>query len=204
MRGDFYTVSFALVLGFVCSLLLTAVSEFTAPFREANASADRIANILSVLNVPFEPGKDSAGLIELFNEKVAEYEAGGAVFYAYRPDGGSAAAHAVPFSGPGLWGPIKGFLALEPDMKTIRGISIYEQEETPGLGGEISSRQFQAGFRGKSIVGPEGGSGIVIGPGRGELPNGVDAVTGATMTCDMLQQMLNEVINRIEEVRSEQ
>ena len=63
---------------------------------------------------------------------------------------------AVPFSGSGVWGPIEGVLALEPDMQTIRGVRFYKQEETPGLGGEIASDWFQAQFKGKTLVSAAG------------------------------------------------
>ena len=44
---------------------------------------------------------------------------------------------AFEISGSGLWGPIRGIVAVLPDMKTIKGITIIYQEETPGLGGRI-------------------------------------------------------------------
>ena len=53
----------------------------------------------------------------------AEIEAGNRVIKAI----------AVIFKGAGLWGPIEGVIAFEPDLKTIRGIRFYSQEETPGL-----------------------------------------------------------------------
>ena len=60
---------------------------------------------------------------------------------------------AVGVKGPGLWGGIEGILALEPDMKTIKGLTFYKQEETPGLGGEIAGSDFRDQFIGKRIYG---------------------------------------------------
>jgi Na+-transporting NADH:ubiquinone oxidoreductase subunit C len=105
---------------------------------------------------------------------------------------------AVPFAGDGLWGPIRGFLALEADRRTIRGIAFHEQEETPGLGGEIAGEAFRAQFRGKRIVAADGTPGIVIRRGKGaQAVNEVDGITGATMTCEKVQAMLNRLIARI-------
>ncbi len=112
-------------------------------------------------------------------------------------------AMAVPFAGQGLWGPIRGFLALDPDMKTVRGITFYEQEETPGLGGEIASSWFREQFKGKSIASSEGKPGIHIRRGGGASgANEVDAITGATMTCNKLEAIINAVIGQIIEGRA--
>ena len=102
------------------------------------------------------------------------------------------------FEGPGLWGPIKGFLALESDMKTIRGLTFYEQEETPGLGGEIVADWFREQFAGKTIVDAQGKAGIEIG-GSKSGPNHVDGITGATMTCDKVEAMLNKLVKTLVE-----
>ncbi len=118
--------------------------------------------------------------------------------YVYEVDG-KVEATAMRFAGPGLWGPVKGFLALEEDMKTIRGMTIYEQEETPGLGGEIVEPWFRDQFVGKSIVDAAGVPGIIISTSGEPAANKVDGISGATMTCDKVQAMLNEAIKRIVE-----
>jgi Na+-transporting NADH:ubiquinone oxidoreductase subunit C len=105
---------------------------------------------------------------------------------------------AVPFAGQGLWGPIKGFLALKPDLKTIHGVTFHEQEETPGLGGEIGADWFRDQFKGKSIEDAQGKRGIRIRRGGGATgPNEVDAITGATMTSERVEEMLNAAVARI-------
>ena len=50
----------------------------------------------------------------------------------------------LPIEGMGMWGTMYGFLALDRDGNTVRGLTFYEQKETPGLGGEISNPQWQA------------------------------------------------------------
>ena len=82
-------------------------------------------------------------------------------------------------------------------MKTIRGITFYEQEETPGLGGEITAAWFREQFVGKSIIGADGKPGIIIRRGGEPAPNKVDAISGATLTCDKVQAMLCEAIESI-------
>ncbi len=84
-------------------------------------------------------------------------------------------------------------------MRTIRGVTFYEQEETPGLGGEIVTAGFRDQFIGRSIVDEAGNPGIIISSGGEPAANKVDAISGATMTCDKVQAMLNEAISSIVE-----
>ena len=200
MKGNFYTLVYAAVLGMVCALLLTAAATFTDPYKTANKEAEEILNILSALKVPLAEGVSSQQMVEIFNENVRDERGDGTIYIYSSPEAGDKVeAIALRFAGPGLWGPIKGFLALEPDRKTIRGISFYEQEETPGLGGEIVSSSFREQFAGKSIMDADGKAGMIVKAGSSGLPNGVDAITGATMTCDKVQAMLNDVIKSIVE-----
>lgn len=196
MKGSLYSLIYAAVLGTVCALLLTAVADVTAPYRQANAKAEEIRNILAVLEVSLPSDTSAKQLSEVFDKNVREEQRKGVEAYI-RFQGSSELAIALRFSGPGLWGPIKGFLALEPDMKTIRGLTFYEQEETPGLGGEIAAKWFRDQFAGKSIQDKDGNPGVVISSSGDSAPNKVDGISGATMTCDKVQMMLNELIEKI-------
>ncbi len=201
MKDNVYTLCYAVVLGTVCALLLTAVASFTAPYKQANADAQRNCNILNVLQVPFPEETTSQQLVNIFEEEVRLEQLGELKIYRYIPpkDSENEETVAVGFEGPGLWGPIKGFLALDQDMKTIRAITFYEQEETPGLGGEIASSWFKEQFEGKSIVAADGTAGIIVSSAGEPALNKVDAISGATMTCDKVQAMLNAVIKDIVE-----
>ena len=200
MKGNLYTIVYAAILGSLCALVLTAAARLTADYREANKQAEKILNILTASKVPMEDNLSAAQLVEIFKTNVREETRGDISIYVYSPAQaqGQAVAFVVPFAGSGVWGPIKGFLALEPDMKTIRGLSFYEQEETPGLGGEIASERFCKQFEGKSVVADDGSIGVVIKAGVGkDGRNKIDAITGATMTCDKVQMMLNKVIEKL-------
>jgi Na+-transporting NADH:ubiquinone oxidoreductase subunit C len=199
VKGSLYALIYAAVLGSVCALLLTAAAEVTAPYRQANAEAEEILNILVVLDVNLPPDTSAKQMKELFNNNIREELQNDVESYVrFQPDAKEKIlAVAYHFSGPGLWGPIKGFLALEPDMKTIRGLTFYEQEETPGLGGEIASSWFRKQFVGKSIADERGNPGIIISSSGEAAPNKVDGISGATMTCDKVQIMLNELIEKI-------
>jgi len=199
MKSSLYTVLYSLALGTVCALLLTGASLIARPYKDSNARAAEERTILQVLLVPVGQEANAAEVSRVFAENVRKDESGGHVRYIYvGADGSAPKAVAIPFSGPGLWGPVKGFIALEPDMRTIRNVIFHEQEETPGLGGEIGSAWFQERFRGKRIIGADGTPGItIIRDGRASGLNEVDGITGATMTCEKVKLMLNKCIELI-------
>ena len=220
MKDSLHTLCYATTLGVVCALLLTGASSTLAPYRKANAKAEKVRNILSVLGVDHDPQAPAEALVKVFEDNIRVVEGGRVDLYQYLggPDSAGVRAVAVPFDGPGLWGPIEGFLALAPDMKTIRGITFHKQEETPGLGGEIAApckapgkphdkelcpAKFRHRFEGKQIVDAAGAVGIYIRrPGRALKINEVDGITGATMTCQKVEAMLNEVAARVAEERN--
>ena len=198
MKGSVYTLIFAAVLGTVCAMGLTFAARFTAPYQEKNRKTEEAKNILIALNVPVAEDITQDDLLALRGEKVQEIERGDVMTYVYSPGGTGAKPEsvAIRFAGPGLWAPVKGFLAMDPDLTQVKGITFYEQEETPGLGGEIVKDWFLARFKGLSLRGADGKPGIKIGVGE-DAPNRIDGITGATMTCNKVQQMLNEAIKSI-------
>jgi Na+-transporting NADH:ubiquinone oxidoreductase subunit C len=69
-------------------------------------------------------------------------------------EGGS--VYVLPISGKGLWSTLYGYLALEGDANTVRGITFYQHGETPGLGGEVDNPQWKANWKGKTILDEQG------------------------------------------------
>ena len=199
MKGSVYTLFYAASLGTVCSMVLTFAASFTAPYQEANRKAEEVKNILLALNVSVPEKVSSEKLVEIYEKNVQEKEHGGITTYVYTPSGNNDGAIAMRFAGPGLWGPIKGFLALDPKITKIQGLTFYEQEETPGLGGEIVKPSFRDKFVGLLIRDDAGNPGIIIKSGGEAAANKVDGISGATMTCDKVQEMLNEAIRSIVE-----
>ena len=199
MKGSVYTLFYAASLGTACSMVLTFAASFTAPYQEANRKAEEVKNILLALNVSVPEKASSEKLVEIYKENVQEQQRGDITTYVYTPSGNTEGAIAMRFAGPGLWGPIKGFLAMDPKITKIQGITFYEQEETPGLGGEIVKPSFRDKFVGLLIRDKAGNPGIIIKNGGEAAVNKVDGISGATMTCDKVQEMLNEAIKSIVE-----
>jgi Na+-transporting NADH:ubiquinone oxidoreductase subunit C len=199
MKGNVYTLFYAAVLGTVCAMVLTFAASFTAPYKKANAEAEEVKNILLALNVSIPDKASSEQLVEIYKKNVQEQKRGDITTYVYAPSTNNDGAIAMRFAGPGLWGPIKGFLAMDPKITKIQGITFYEQEETPGLGGEIVKPLFRDKFVGLMIRDEAGNPGIIIKSGGEAAANKVDGISGATMTCDKVQEMLNEAIKSIVE-----
>lgn len=104
-----------------------------------------------------------------------------------------------PVNGFGLWDAIYGYIAVEPNADTVIGITWYNQKETPGLGANIATAEWQNLFPGKLIFqeSPNGTTdyktaplGIIVVKGKvsevyGDSPkskSAVDGMAGATLT----------------------
>ena len=100
-------------------------------------------------------------------------------------------AYAVPLQGPGFWAEIRGVIGIAADTRTVTGIAFYEQNETPGLGGEIIKPSFREQFAGKQLS-------IERVPLEIRLQteqldeSSVHAITGATQTSTRLAAFMNE------------
>ena len=105
------------------------------------------------------------------------------MFYvAYEDDGEAVRAYILPIRGAGLWGMMYALLAIEPDGQTIAGLNFYEHAETPGLGGEIQNPRWISNFIGKQAVNDNGDIEITVMKGANAERNQVDALAGATIT----------------------
>jgi Na+-transporting NADH:ubiquinone oxidoreductase subunit C len=93
----------------------------------------------------------------------------------------------IPVFGKGLWSTLYGFLALDKDLKTIRGITFYEHGETPGLGGEIDNPRWKSLWDGKLAFDENWDLKIEVIKGevdttRPEAKYKVDGLSGSTLT----------------------
>ncbi|MCI2963243.1 Na(+)-translocating NADH-quinone reductase subunit C [Shewanella sp. N2AIL] len=90
----------------------------------------------------------------------------------------------VPFYGKGLWSMIYGYVAVEPDFNTIKGLVVYEHGETPGIGDFVTDPHWLSLWKGKQLFDEKGkfAMRLVKGGAKEGDVHGVDAVSGATMT----------------------
>ena len=100
----------------------------------------------------------------------------------------------MPIRGYGLWGTLYGYIAIDSDLNTIRGLEFYAHKETPGLGAEVDNPKWKALWDGKSIYKDDQVEIEVIkgkvDPSNKMATYQVDGLSGATLTSRGVTNML--------------
>jgi len=95
-------------------------------------------------------------------------------------------SYILPIEGKGLWSTLYGFIALDRDCNTIKGITFYQHGETPGLGGEVDNPRWKGLWSGKFAFanGQWDAPAIEVIKGIAEPghPHQIDGLSGATIT----------------------
>jgi len=186
-----YPVIFMLVLTGILTLALAFINQKAEPKIEFNKDIELKQKILYVFDVVPEDATPE-NIDKTFNELVTEADKqfNDKPVYLLK-ENGEDKAYAVPFTGPGLWGSIEGYLGINKDMKTVTGIEFIKQDETPGLGGRIAEPEYKEQYRSLDISNPVGGEIVINKPAEG---GNVDAIAGATQTSSFVTKMLNKDI----------
>ncbi len=190
MKEKIAMIVFVLVLGSVLTAALVIVDDFTAPYIKANTKRKLQESILEAGGINYE-GKDPDTVFaaeikaiafpeQMQDEDATEDEK--KKFYVT-----AAGEFIFEYRGSGLQGEIYGAIAFKPDLETIKGVTIVKQEETPGLGGRIAEQQFLDRFMSRKIF-PKL---RITGAGKAKGENEVDGLTGATLSCNAFEKMLN-------------
>lgn len=215
MSDQVKSIGFATVVALVCSLLLTAAATGLKERKLRNVALDRQKNILKAVGlVTLDQQPTDSRVEQLYRDSIRCYALDGAAQVVaneaqaadlpvcFHVEKGQAVAYILPVDSRGLWGTIRGYMAIENDGKTVAGFSVYSHNETPGLGGEIEKPWFQSNFVGKQIVDASGDF-APIGIAKGKVAdtiaveqqaNYVDGISGATLTGKYLTGGLREVL----------
>ena len=115
--------------------------------------------------------------------------------YLVRDEASNVSKIILPIKGYGLWSTMYGFIALENDATTVSSITFYEHAETPGLGGEIENKKWQASWKGKRITDASGKPVIQlvktkVVPGAPGSEHKIDALAGATLTSNGVTNLI--------------
>ncbi len=193
-QGLAYTVIFTFVVSFVFVLFLSFANQTTAPMVELNRELARQRSVLVALGIDFDSAED---VQQRFAEIDQVTKDGELLFRAQLPSGD---AFAKEFEGAGVWGPIKGVIAVTADFERTLGLEIVEQNDTPGVGGRITEQWFKDQLRGLRIV-----DGIIrvgsAGTGDDDKENGtIDAITGATGTSARMGRIFRDELTRLGEL----
>ncbi|MEY8097266.1 NADH:ubiquinone reductase (Na(+)-transporting) subunit C [Falsihalocynthiibacter sp. S25ZX9] len=96
----------------------------------------------------------------------------------------------LPIYGAGYQSTLRAYLALEGDLNTVAGLSIYEQGETPGLGSRVTDPAWLAQWSGKQTANTAGEITISVVRGTGATPFEVDGIAGATRSTTGLSNLV--------------
>jgi len=101
----------------------------------------------------------------------------------------------LPIRGYGLWGTLYGYIAIDRDLNTVRGLEFYEHKETPGLGAEVDNPKWKALWDGKKIY-QDGSIALKVIKGKVDSTNAsaayqVDGLSGATLTSRGVTNMIS-------------
>lgn len=185
-----YPIVFMFVATLFFSAILIVFGSFT---RQRVQDNERVAFERAVLealpiDLPQNASPPTIHMMYLEHIKEATDASAGALRYVKND---SLIAYALPLEGPGFWAQIRGVIGIAADKKTITGISFYEQNETPGLGGEIVKQDFRNQFIGKRLADTD--TPLEIRMQSVPLDeSSVHAVTGATQTSTRLARFMNE------------
>ena len=231
-NSDIYAIIYSAVVVVIVAFLLAGVSSLLKPMQDANVELDKKKQILASLNereladvaatydelIVADPIINAAGEVvaeeggfEVKNDDVNEGN-----LPLYIADINGAKKYIVPMTGNGLWGGIWGYIALNDDCNTIYGVYFSHASETPGLGAEIAADKFQNGFTKdkdgnpvvKKVYDEEGNVALSVEKGKGKAAAEyhIDAVSGATLTCngvdDMFKRKLAPYYNYLNNVKA--
>ena len=214
-NSNTYTVIYSIILVVVVAAVLAFAAMFLKPTQDANVKKDTISQILTAATV--EAGADilatyqndieAAILVDTEGNKVGELNIADCEVYDNSELKRQITAEpkklpvyifkngitVVPCYGAGLWGPIWGYVGFEKDLNTIKAVCFGHKGETPGLGAKIADEpSFAEAFVGKTVGEGEILFEVVKPANRQTVNNGVDAISGATITSQALGNTLNQ------------
>ena len=208
-NSDIYAIFYSVVLVVIVAFLLAGVSSSLKDKQDANVELDKKKQILASLKLNTKELPDPAATYKEYvvadrivrsNGTVKEEKGGFEIknedvcdsilpLYEAKVDGKT--KYIIPMTGNGLWGGIWGYIALNDDCNTIYGVYFSHSSETPGLGAEIAGAKFQGGFPGKKVFKENGEVALTVKKDA-KTEYEVDAVTGATITCNGVNGMLKD------------
>ena len=224
-QSNLYIILYAVGLTIVCGGLLAFAAQGLKEPQERNIAQERRENILSTV-MELKAGDNVNAIYDKrVNAVVVDYN--GNVKEGVKPSDVNLAAEykkpqrerllpvyefksetnpdqvesvIFPLFGFGLWDSIWGFVALENDLNTIKGVKFQHKAETPGLGariaepGDISPR-----YVGKKVFDGDVLVSVTMMKGEGNDysndPHKVDGMSGATLTGKGVNNMLKDYLS---------
>lgn len=222
-NSNLYIITYSVLMVVIVAFLLAFVSKSLQSKSEANVAIDKKSQILSALNIRNLESEqiekkysdvivadqvlDKHGNIvkdgknkdeDAFTMSSKDISENLLPLYVCKIDGET--KYVVPVYGMGLWGALWGYISINKDGNTVYGSYFSHQSETAGLGALITEKKFQDQFKNKVIFGNSKVLLSVVKAGKkvNGLPNNsrCDAVTGATLTSDGVDEMLKTSLKK--------
>jgi len=221
-NSNLYTFIYASVLVIVVAAALAFTAVKLKPMQDKNIRVEKMQNILQSIgvNASFEDAE------KLYNSHITDsyavnskgekldnvkaFDINLKIQFKEKPENRILPVYEaktdkgetkiiIPLRGKGLWGPIWGYFALNDDYNTIYGAVFDHKGETPGLGAEIATPEFQKQFENKTLFDGENFVSITVYKGgkgsaekAGDTMHGVDAISGGTITSKGLEKMIKD------------
>lgn len=209
-NSNSYTIIYASVMVIIVAFLLAFVSSSLKERQDKNVELDKMKQILTSLNITdvedaektYNQYIKSDLIIDLNGNTISEnggFDLGAeddrlAVFVC---DVNGATKYILPLYGKGMWDAISGYLCLNDDKQTIYGAFFSHKGETPGLGAEIATTNFQGRFPGKRAMSNGEVKLKVVKNGKVQDAScEVDGISGGTVTSGCVSNMLQDYLTK--------
>ena len=213
-NSNTYTVIYSTILVVVVAAVLAFAATSLKEKQEENVKVDTISQILDAAGIKYNEGNvlqvyrdnikeailvdfdgnpckedldeqncDIYTTSQLKEQTVADEADKKLPVYIFKND-----VTVVPCYGAGLWGPIWGYIGVNKDL-TISKACFGHKGETPGLGAKITDQPdvFADNFANKTIT-----TKIPVEKNGKDQANGVDTISGATITSSAAGKMVNK------------
>lgn len=218
-QSNTYTILYSVILVVIVGVVLAVTYMALKPKQDENVANDKRQQILSAVHVTSPEGEVKATYNKYITESFVVNSEGNRtegdafsinmaseikkpaqervlpVFVCTLAEGD--VKYIMPVYGAGLWGPIWGYVAVNADGDTVYGAYFSHSGETPGLGAEITTTDFQSQFEGKKLY-KDGTFRSIDVMKAGQKPTDgadyVNAISGGTITSKGVQAMLADCL----------
>lgn len=179
---------FMLLLAFCCSVLLMLTRA--AIGERAELSLRSVDALLQICGAEILPVEEL--LLERFNGMFARRQGGRVKFWQgiARPE-----IWACEATGNGMWSEITLVFIYDTRSQQLLGMRVVEQNETAGLGSQITDEAFTDKFSGLTA-----GNGVAMAAAR-VTSNQFDAITGATTSSKAVEKIMNKALLAMREIQ---
>jgi len=191
----FYPVFFMIIISIFFIGLLATFYYFTYEKIENYRITNKKRDILDLFSIPI------SDLNSDFDDYIKEKRVNDQVYYIATRDS-VILGYCYEINGEGLWGTIKALLVFDPEFKSLQGLEILEQNETPGLGGRITEKWFKDQFKDRDLVKNNKIISLQLVPeGEDNTGNKINQITGATSSSRAVVRLIDKEFAKIVQQR---